>query len=84
MKIIKYFKDNCPGCEQLSVLSKAEGYVFDKEVHAMQDLNPQSRRELRLMAVPTVILFDDNEKEIDRFTGVNPMKLAFFFSKRDC
>lgn len=83
MKIIKYFKDDCVACEQLSVLCKAEGYVFDKEVHAMKDLDIQERRSLRIMAAPTVIMFDDNGNEVDRFMGINPIKLSYFFSKRD-
>ena len=82
MKIIKYYKDNCPGCEQLAVLSAAEGYEFDQTVHVMNELNGAERKKLRIMSVPTVILFNDNGEEVDRISGINPIKLAFFFSKK--
>ena len=82
MKIVKYYKDNCPGCEQLAILSVAEGYVFDETIHVIKDLDKDERRKLKIMAAPTVILFDDEGKEVDRFSGMNPIKLGFFFSKR--
>jgi thioredoxin-related protein len=82
MKIIKYYKDNCPGCESVTNYCKEQEYKFDAEVNAMNDISSIERKKLRIMAAPTVILFDDDGKEIDRISGYDAEKLDLLFDER--
>lgn len=83
MKIIKYFKDNCPGCENIKEYTKSQGLVFDKEINALTELSPKERKELGLMSVPTIIVMDESGAEITRILGFNPAKINYVFGLKE-
>ena len=82
MKIVKYEKDNCPGCVQVKEYCEAMNYEFDEVVDAVVNLTAADRKRMKMMSVPTVILYDDNGSEIDRVVGPDADKLDAIFEKR--
>jgi glutaredoxin len=82
MKIVKYEKDNCPGCVQVKEYCEAMGYEFDMTINALTELTSEKRRELKLLSVPTIILFDNSGNELDRVNGINADRIDELFVKR--
>lgn len=79
MVIVKYSKDNCPGCDELKIFCDLSGLVFDEEVDVMRDMSVIERKQKAIMSVPTVILYKDGV-EIGRVIGPDKDKITDLFA----
>lgn len=71
MKILKFYADWCGPCKAQSMIIKGAG---DKITVPVEDVNIDNAvflsAQYAIKSVPTMILLDDNDKEIKRNVGV--------------
>jgi thioredoxin 1 len=80
MKVLKFYAEWCQPCKMLSQIIKNAG---DKITVAIEDVdidnNIMTSVEYQVRSVPTMILLDDDDKEIKREVGMmNEQKLLEF------
>lgn len=72
MKLLKFYKENCAPCKSVDTFLKGIGAEF-QEVHAFDQAHLSA--EYAIGSVPTVILVDDEGKEIGRTVGFKPEEI---------
>lgn len=72
MKLVMFKTAICPKCAVISKFLQGQGVTF-----AVVDAEKQQKlvENFQIMSVPTTILLADDETEIARTTGVNPVEL---------
>lgn len=80
MKLLKFYSPSCAPCKGLAMVIDG---VKDTLPMPVQDVNIEDDFDMaakyRIRSVPTVVIIDDNETEIKRFTGlVNEEQLLQF------
>lgn len=66
MKLVKFFKPDCVPCQSVSNYLDERNINYE-EINPFD--NPMLAMEHKIRTVPTLILFDDNNKEIKRVMG---------------
>ncbi|MGG0667893.1 thioredoxin family protein [Lederbergia citrisecunda] len=77
-KLIKFEKEQCMPCRMVESLLKSKGIEAVK-YDVLKD--SELVEQYGIMSVPTVILLDDNNSEIQRVTGFKPAELEELISK---
>ena len=72
MKLLKFEKQNCPGCTLVDNYLNEHGIVADK-INPFEE--PSMAAKFDISSVPTIILLDDHGNEIKRSTGFKPNEL---------
>lgn len=74
MKLVKVYAPWCGPCKQLTpTIEEIKKEFTDLEYEEVDvDTNGARAGELKVMSVPTVLLLDESEKELERFHGVRP------------
>lgn len=72
MKVIKFEMPNCIPCANVSRYLESKGVEYERVV-ASDD--PDKASEYMVMAVPVVVLLDDNGAVLNRITGYKPEEL---------
>lgn len=68
MKVLKFYGDWCAPCKALSVTMATMDIQVDvQEVDV--DSNPELMREYGIRSVPTMVLLNDFDKEVNRVSG---------------
>ncbi|GIN73009.1 hypothetical protein J14TS2_34840 [Bacillus sp. J14TS2] len=72
MNLVMFKTVMCPKCAVISKFLRDQGVTF-----AVVDAEKQQKlvENFQIMSVPTTILLADDETEIARTTGVNPVEL---------
>lgn len=80
MKVFKFYAEWCGPCKGLSMVIKAAQDKIDIPIESVNiDENIFMTQDFQVRSVPTMILVDDDEKEIRRIVGVvNEEKLLEF------
>lgn len=68
MKLIKFEKDDCVPCKNVSMFLDSKNVVYEK-INPFND--PEMAIKYKVRSVPTVILLDDDGSEIIREIGEN-------------
>lgn len=77
MKLIKFTQPTCQPCKVLDMmLGQMNAEVDEVRLLATEEELEKAKEEFGIMGTPTLVLFDDEEKEIARVTGVMPPKVA--------
>lgn len=78
MRLIKFEQPNCGACRYLEQFLNAKGVKTDTiDVSAKPDVI----EKYGIMSTPTLILLDDNGKEVDRVAGFNPSAVEELLQK---
>jgi len=78
MKLVKFEKENCGAC------NRVQSFLDDKGIEAEKVNpfdNPEVAGEYDIGSVPTTILVDDNDEEVQRTIGFNSSELEDIVSK---
>ena len=80
MKVLKFYAEWCQPCKMLSQIIKNAGEKITVPVEDVDiDNNIMMSVEYQVRSVPTMVLLDDNGKEIKRQVGMmNEQKLLEF------
>lgn len=73
-KVIKFYGNSCAQCKLLDAFLEGEGLVVDEAFST--DENPEKAFMHNLMGQPTLLLLDEEGKELHRMTGYNPGRTA--------
>lgn len=75
MKLVKFTQTTCQPCTILGTMLKEnfEVEVDESRLLDTPELLEQADKEFGVMSTPTMILFDDEGKEVARTVGINPM-----------
>lgn len=67
MRIIKFEKNDCNPCKTVSELLNKKGVTYES-INAFDQ--PMIAGKYKVRSVPTIIVLDDNDKEIHRIIGL--------------
>lgn len=67
MRIIKFEKNDCNPCKMVSELLNKRGLMYES-VNAFDE--PMLAGKHKVRSVPTIIVLDDNDVEINRIVGL--------------
>lgn len=77
MKLIKFEKDDCVPCSEVSKYLDSKNIQYER-INAFN--NPQLAVKFKVRGVPTLILLDE-ENEIDRIVGFDVAKIDSLLEK---
>ncbi|RNB59381.1 glutaredoxin family protein [Brevibacillus gelatini] len=78
MKLLKFYKDNCPSCVLVTQFLDSKGVKYES-INPFEQ--PQYAVHYGLMSVPVTILLDDNGEEAKRSVGFKPAELTEMINK---
>lgn len=81
MKLIKFYGDACPSCDRLAILLNN---AFPDAAEKMETINVSQATgaemdlviEHGVMTTPTLLLLDDEGKEVSRYSGYETPRVA--------
>lgn len=75
MKVLKFYADWCGPCKaQTRIIEAAKDKITTKIEEVNIDNNVFMATNFNIRSVPTMVMVDDQEKEIKRITGFQPEK----------
>jgi thioredoxin 1 len=75
MKVLKFYADWCGPCKaQTKIIEQAGDKIKTKIEEVNIDANIFLSTQFNIRSVPTMVLVDDDEKEIKRITGFQSEK----------
>jgi thioredoxin 1 len=78
MKYLYFSAPWCGPCKQLAPNMELVAETVSVE-KILVDVDVETTQKYGIRNIPTVVLIDENEKEIERFMGVNPVE--FYLEK---
>lgn len=83
MKIVKFVQPTCAPCRMVDGYLKHVGFAVDETLDIMMDEKAFAlANELGVRSTPTLVLLDDDGKEVDRVAGLNQDGIKALFEKR--
>lgn len=71
MKVVKFFTKNCGVCQMLDNVLNQINDLPEVEIIDCEE-QPELAGEFEVYQVPTIVLLDDNNREVKRHTGFMP------------
>jgi thioredoxin 1 len=79
MEIIKFETTTCTPCKMVDMMLRDKGLEVDRKVNI--EVDEETRDKYGVMKSPTLILVDDNGKEIDRAMGIDEEGIVELFKQ---
>lgn len=83
MKIIKFVQPTCAPCRMVDGFLKHMGFEVDETLDIVVDEKAfEVAQTFGVRSTPTMILLDDEGKEVDRVSGMNHEGIKLLFTQR--
>lgn len=83
MKLVKFAKNPCTPCGMLKGFMESQNMLVDETKMLGENISFEDAQEkFKINTVPTLVLYDDNDVEIDRATGTDFGKVIEIYKKR--
>lgn len=73
MKLLKFYADWCGPCKEQSKLLEGFNEIEITSINVEDEDKADLVNQLRVMNLPTMVIVDDENKELKRFIGVTPI-----------
>lgn len=84
MKIVKFVQPSCTPCRMLDAYLKHIGVSVDETYDIVVDESAfKLAQKLGVKSTPTIVLFDEDDNEVDRVSGLNQEGINALFARKE-